>query len=254
MLAPKLDLSKNHAAKLGRCSACSVVTNLSKKLLLYACFCFVFTTAEAQYRLDRWTADDGLPQNSVYGIVQANDGYLWMATLDGLARFDGVRFTVFNKSSSPGIINNRFTSLFKAANGDLWAGTEQSGIVRYHDGRFSHFRISEGRVINSISSDPYGNPMISVSGTTAVHFTGEDFSPFDPQNSFADAGGTVKKRNVRLHCTYASNTNYGTCIVDGRNLTFSPSEDLDGNKLRAGGTGLGRTFLVGQRQKRSGAC
>jgi hypothetical protein len=51
--------------------------------------------------------------------------------LDGLARFDGVRFTIFNKSNSPGIVNNRFVSLFEAASGDLWAGTEESGIVRY---------------------------------------------------------------------------------------------------------------------------
>src|SRR5437588_434839 len=96
------------------------------------------STAVAQYRLDHWTADNGLPQNSVYGIVQTRDGYLWVATVDGLARFDGVRFTVFNKSNSPGIINNRFTTLFEDSRGDLWAGTENSGIVRYHNGRFTH--------------------------------------------------------------------------------------------------------------------
>ncbi len=122
------------------------------------------TVVNAQYRLNHWTADNGLPQNSVYGIVQADDGYLWLATLDGLARFDGVRFTVFNKSNSPGIVNNRFTSLFKAANGDLWAGTEQSGISRYYKGHFSHFRIGEGKPITSISSDPVGNPLFSASG------------------------------------------------------------------------------------------
>ncbi len=79
-------------------------------VLLLACF-----AARVQYRIDHWTADDGLPQNSVYGIVQTQDGYLWLATLDGLARFDGVRFTVFNKSNSPGIVNNQFISLFEDA-------------------------------------------------------------------------------------------------------------------------------------------
>jgi len=75
------------------------------------------TAANGQYRIDQWTADDGLPQNSVYGIVQTGYGYLW------LARFDGTRFTVFNKSNSPGIVNNRFISLFETKGGDLWAGT-----------------------------------------------------------------------------------------------------------------------------------
>ncbi|MBA3322442.1 MAG: hypothetical protein H0T45_13495, partial [Pyrinomonadaceae bacterium] len=40
----------------------------------------------AQYRFDSWTTDDGLPQNSVFTILQTRDGYLWMGTYEGLAR------------------------------------------------------------------------------------------------------------------------------------------------------------------------
>src|SRR5262245_54505150 len=90
------------------------------------------TTARAQYRFDHWTADNGLPQNSVRDIVQTRDGYLWLATLDGLVRFDGVRFTVFNKSTSPGIVSNRFLQLYEDGKGDLWATTENSGLTRLH--------------------------------------------------------------------------------------------------------------------------
>jgi len=75
--------------------------------------------AAAQYRFESWTADRGLPQNIITGLHQASDGYLWIATLDGLARFDGVRFTVFNKANSPGIDSNRFTSLYADRHGDL---------------------------------------------------------------------------------------------------------------------------------------
>ncbi len=64
--------------------------------------CFVLFT-QAQYRFDSWTTDDGLPQNSVYSITQTTDGYLWFTTLDGLVRFDGVRFKVFNKGNSPNL-------------------------------------------------------------------------------------------------------------------------------------------------------
>ena len=72
----------------------------------------------SQYRFDVWTADDGLPQNIIRGTCQTPDGYLWLATLDGLPRFEGVRFTVFNKSNSPGIDSNRFSSLYEDRNGD----------------------------------------------------------------------------------------------------------------------------------------
>lgn len=62
------------------------------------------------YQVDHWTTDNGLPQNTVTNIIQTRDGYLWLATFDGLARFDGVRFTVFNKSNTPGINSSRFFS------------------------------------------------------------------------------------------------------------------------------------------------
>src|SRR5271155_2879266 len=74
----------------------------------------------AQYRVDAFTADNGLPQNIVRGIHQTPDGYLWVATFDGLARFDGVRFTIFNKSTTPGLTTNRFGSMRGAPDGGLW--------------------------------------------------------------------------------------------------------------------------------------
>ena len=62
------------------------MTSLSKKLLLCFCLCFGFIEAAAQYRIDHWTADDGLPLNSARDIVQTQDEYLWFATFDGLVR------------------------------------------------------------------------------------------------------------------------------------------------------------------------
>jgi ligand-binding sensor domain-containing protein len=73
----------------------------------------------AQYRFDHWTSDTGLPQNIIRAIHQTPDGYLWLATLDGLVRFDGVRFTVFNRMNSPGINSNRFIALYEDRDGAL---------------------------------------------------------------------------------------------------------------------------------------
>jgi ligand-binding sensor domain-containing protein len=65
--------------------------------------CCLFSKARAQFVIDSWTTENGLPQNSVLSIQQTPDGYLWLTTFDGLVRFDGVRFTVFNKANSPGL-------------------------------------------------------------------------------------------------------------------------------------------------------
>src|SRR4029453_16666038 len=86
--------------------------------------------ARAQYRFEPWTADTGLPQNIITGLHQSPEGYLWIATLDGLARFDGVRFTVYNKSNTPGIEANRFVCLYADRRGDLWLGTESGSVTR----------------------------------------------------------------------------------------------------------------------------
>jgi signal transduction histidine kinase/ligand-binding sensor domain-containing protein len=120
--------------------------------------------AQAQYRFDQWTADNGLPQNSVRGIVQTRDGYLWMTTFDGLVRFDGVRFTIFNKSNSPGIAGNRFVYIFEDRFGDLWAAFETGGLVRRRQGRFMTYTRTEGLPIDDplyLSGDGDGNLIIS---------------------------------------------------------------------------------------------
>jgi hypothetical protein len=62
----------------------------------------------AQYRFDSWTIDNGLPQNSIQAMVQTRDGYLWLSTLGGLARFDGVRFRVFNRANTPQLSTSEF--------------------------------------------------------------------------------------------------------------------------------------------------
>ena len=67
-----------------------------------------------------WLARDGLAQDFVQAIAQTADGYLWVGTLGGLVRFDGVRFTVFDSSTTPGLNDVRITALAPARDGALW--------------------------------------------------------------------------------------------------------------------------------------
>jgi len=151
-------------------------TSLFRAKLFPALLCcvsahFIFAAAAfGQSRFEVWTSDNGLPQNSVYSILQTRDGYLWFTTLGGLVRYDGVRFTVFNKSNSEGIISNRFTFLYEDAEGSLWIGTEGSGLTRLKDGRFTTLTTENGlpdREIKAVRGDAEGRLWVSTSGGIA---------------------------------------------------------------------------------------
>ncbi len=99
-------------------------------------FATPFHSLKVQIRIDQWTTDNGLPQNSVTGIAQTTDGYIWFTTNEGLVRFDGVRFKVFNRSNTPEIPNNRMSGAFADKSGTIWMNTEEREILSYEKGVF----------------------------------------------------------------------------------------------------------------------
>jgi ligand-binding sensor domain-containing protein len=99
--------------------------------------------AISQYTHTNWQIDDGLPQNAVQCITQTRDGFLWLGTQEGLVRFDGVKFTVFDRTNTQGINNNSFQSLIQTADGNIWAGT-QGGLTRIVQGRFITYTNADG--------------------------------------------------------------------------------------------------------------
>jgi signal transduction histidine kinase/ligand-binding sensor domain-containing protein len=92
--------------------------------------------AITQYTHEVWQSDNGLPQNSVEAIRQTADGFLWLATQEGLVRFDGVQFTVFDKNNTPQIRHNHIVSLTIDKKGTLWIATLAEGLVTYANGIF----------------------------------------------------------------------------------------------------------------------
>ncbi|HVG59342.1 MAG TPA: two-component regulator propeller domain-containing protein [Hyalangium sp.] len=98
----------------------------------------------SQYNHEAYRSEHGLPQNSVLSSAQTADGYLWFGTYEGLARFDGVRFTVFDRRTSPELREQDILSLVEDASGLLWAGTSQ-GILVYESGQLR--RPAEGRAL-----------------------------------------------------------------------------------------------------------
>jgi signal transduction histidine kinase/ligand-binding sensor domain-containing protein len=117
-------------------------------------------SASPNYFVRVWQAEQGLPQNKVTAVVQTRDGYLWVGTYSGLARFDGVRFTVFDGNNTPELRNSRVTSLFEARDGTLWIGDESGQVTQYRNGRFKAVEFHpawNGGKIYEITSDQSGD-------------------------------------------------------------------------------------------------
>jgi signal transduction histidine kinase/ligand-binding sensor domain-containing protein len=89
----------------------------------------------SQYVRKSWTVERGLPHGTVRGFAQTSDGYLWLATYEGLVRFNGETFRVFDRTSTPGLSNASIDTLCRTKDDTLWLGTFD-GLVRYRNGRF----------------------------------------------------------------------------------------------------------------------
>ncbi|HWX21916.1 MAG TPA: two-component regulator propeller domain-containing protein [Candidatus Binatia bacterium] len=96
------------------------------------------------YSVRVWQTDDGLPQNSVHAIAQTADGYLWVGTREGLARFDGVRFRLVEDKAAPELKHGWITALCATREGSLWIACEGVGLTRWKDGAWSHFTEADG--------------------------------------------------------------------------------------------------------------
>ncbi len=88
------------------------------------------TRAISQYIQTTWNSEAGLPQNSVHAIAQTRDGFIWMGTEEGLARFDGTQFKVFDTRNTRGLASDYISSLAASDDGSLWIGTD-SGLSHF---------------------------------------------------------------------------------------------------------------------------
>ena len=98
-----------------------------------------------------WSIQSGLPQISVQAIVQDHQGFIWVATQAGVARFDGVRFTTFTPGNEPALQGIWIRSLLVDSAGRLWIGSYK-GLTLYQNGVFTAIA----------QADPAQYPLIDV--------------------------------------------------------------------------------------------
>jgi len=146
-----------------------------------------FDLAETTGALHLWHAADGLPSDSVTAIIQTPDGFLWIGASAGLARFDGVKFTV----ESVGRTTNRLTgvtALCEDSNGHLWVGTQRNGVFELAEGRFTNYTRKHGLLdeyITSLAADAKGQ--VWIGGASGLNlWDGESFKSFTTRDGLPD--------------------------------------------------------------------
>jgi ligand-binding sensor domain-containing protein/signal transduction histidine kinase len=214
--------------------------------------------AVTQYSHRAWMADQtagSLPQNSVFSIVQTPDGYLWIATQEGVARFDGVRFTVFNSRNTPEIRHNDVWKMLVDRDGTLWLGTRGGGLTRYRDGVFSTLSKEQGLSGDSVQAlwqDGDGSLWIGTSGGGLNHYRDGKFTVYTTKDGLSsdtvfslhgdaagnlwigtDGGGLNRLRDGKF-------THYTTRQGLTNDTVYAIESDPDGALWVGTGAGLNR--------------
>jgi len=174
-----------------------------------------------------WQIEHGLPSNTITAILQTRDGYLWLATDNGLVRFDGVRFTVFNKTNTPALGSNSIGALLEDREGTLWIGTS-AGLVRFKNGTWTVYTTRDGLSDNSVTSlsqDHEGSLWIGTESGGVNRFANGKFSVYTRQQGLAS--NHVRATYVdRQGVLWVGTTEGLNRFHEGRFITYTAKEGV----------------------------
>lgn len=188
-----------------------------------------------QYVHDVWGFEDGLPQNSVYTISQTRDGYVWVGTQEGLARFDGIRFTIFEKANAPWLKSNEIWALLPGTNGSLWIGTSGGGIAVIHEGKSTTYSTEDGLphdFVKALYESDDGNVWIGTFGGGISRFDGQSFKNYTAADGLAD-DYILSIGQTPDQALWFGTTSGLSRLQDGHFHTFTKNDGLPGEFIRA---------------------
>lgn len=197
-----------------------------------------------QYSHDHWKDEAGLPQNTVFSLTQSRDGFLWVGTWEGLARFDGVHFTVFDRRNTPELRDEMVRALIEDAAGTLWVGTAR-GLLQYREGRFHNLGPETGLAEAQVNAlELSGDGALWVGTETGLYFLKDgrsrryDFAQGPPEADvrtlLVDHGGVLWVGTPR-----------GLARLSGDKLVPALTESVGTVPVRALLEGHGETLWVG---------
>ena len=183
--------------------------------------------ALTQLGLDTWSTDHGLPSATVTSVLETRDGYVWLGTYDGLARFDGTRFAVFTQED--GLGNNGVRALCEDRDGNLWVGTNGGGVARLARGRFRRFTTADGLpsdIVWSLQLDARdGSLWLGTNGGGLVRWRGGKFEKLDPSLSGRSISGIAQAPDGTLWLA-TDGDGLRSLSPDGTFRTFTAEDGL----------------------------
>ena len=229
MDAPVIKRASDRTEVLSR-SLCMAAGTLSKCLLSLlvlaltplAAVALTPSKAPSQYVLDSWQLDKGLPQNSPMSLAQTRDGYLWVGTQEGLARFDGARFVVFDRRNVAQFRSNFITALRADRNGRLWIGTA-AGVIVLKANQFTKVGLDTAlasTTVHDIMEDRRGDLwMATESGLFREH--ANSIESIDLASSAAPTGRIKAVLEDRSGVVWVATALQGTLRIDNRDSEYS---------------------------------
>lgn len=189
----------------------------------------------ADYGLDQWSIEQGLPSDGVRSVTQTPDGYLWLATAGGLVRFDGARFVVFNRRNTPAIPDNSVEVLETGGDGAIWAGTYNAGLIRHDADGWSVFDLRDGLPnadVTSLLAEPDGTLWIGTAVGGLTRRRGKSFATWGVEDGLC--GARVRSLARGAGGTIWIGTQAGLARFQGGTFTCLTEHDgLADNDVRA---------------------
>jgi signal transduction histidine kinase/ligand-binding sensor domain-containing protein len=204
-----------------------------------------------QYVRRAWTVEQGLPHGTVRGLVQTRDGYLWLATYEGLVRFNGEEFLVLDQSTSPEMLSIAIRMLALEQD-TLWLGTT-AGLMRYRGGMFETIPLPGGPdSIGGLAVAPDGTVWLGTARGRIIRVTSDRAEemrlglPVNPVTAIAASGDTVwigTAAGLSRHRRGTSTAERVTGLASDRIVTLVP----DGPDALLVGTATGLERIAGGR-------
>ena len=145
----------------------------------YSWLCACPAADSPQYHIDVWKSDEGLPQSSITSIIQSHEGYLWLGTFGGLARFDGVQFKTFSARKNTNL-TRRILSIFEGRDRVLWAGVEDGDLIRVERAQEKVYPVpnlgSSTPFIRDFAETPDGTLWLHTAENRLIRFASEKFT------------------------------------------------------------------------------
>ena len=198
------------------------MANLIKQLLftVVICNCFIL---QGQLQLNQISQVKGLSQNTINSIIQDKDGFLWIATYNGINKYDGYSMDYYSLSN--GLSSNLIHNLFQDRDGNIWAGTSESGINRINPNTkkiVTFFNNSTRR--RDFKNTPYFNPSLNQAASGIFFY----YSPEGGYNFFGISDEDViidYEKNIRLKSSDSS-INLVKPSQNGKHWFFSSGKGI----------------------------